>query len=120
MTSESKAIWILNQQIKLKHDRIKSLKQELKLEKICSRIDRILDKKECMRQFNASMTMTDRLIQYMDLNPPDSSDETTEFKSDIDMDDAGRDQLFTIDEFIEVYNRWCPDEIKYYRETFNI
>jgi len=109
-------IWIQCQRLKLKQDEIEDLEVKLEFEQTCIEVERLLEKERHMKEYDTLLRISRDFIKYTDDHP---SDTLLECNTD-DSEDEEIEHGFTVDEFCDHYNHWCPEMVRDIKSTFSI
>lgn len=108
MNTES---WLLNQKIKALNDQITSLKEDLEFEKICNKIDTILNKEQSQKWYKTCLQISRDYLNYVEAHPCADDDSYD--------DDDEDDDIININTFFDS-PPISDDDIEKVKEVFRI
>lgn len=118
-------IWILKQEQQLLQDEVERLKEELEFEKICSKIDRHLDKDKYDRLAQTTLEISRDYLKHVENNPVKFSEyaEYSDYCSDDEgdeCDDCDKDSLIDVEDWCDRYKSLFPELVSEIKEVFRI
>ena len=102
--------WIMKEKIKYLEDQVKSLKEQLEMEKNCAKIDRILDKEKYDKMYNTTLHISRDFLKYVEEHPNDDNDDG--YDSD--------DTMISINDFFNGSPPISDEEKEEVKEVFRI
>ena len=118
MKTKNGKLWLQNQQLRLKQDEVNTLREELEIERICIKIERILHQKEVDKLYNTTLNISRDFMEYCENHPSDVSD------SDVDDDefeppDEPMKDTISLRNFCQEFN-WNAGKVEEIQEVFGI
>ena len=108
-------MFLMEQKNKHQQEEIESLKVKLEFERICNRLERVIEKQRCMKLYDTTLRISRDFMKYVEDHPTNTNSD-----SDSECDDDDNYSVpFTMQEFCTEYD-WESEKAQEIKDVFRL